>query len=160
MSGSNTVLHHLLSLPALHDHNGIPSNVPLDIGGRRCRLDNSLVDAVKVAPTAQSRQVLFSVIAAVGAELQMVRSNMPALAHRTGTHIRITFIDMTIGDPWTQVVFPGVPEGYAQELHESHVSERRGPVFSLDLLPELVNFFYLLKITDTVILRLNWSFCI
>ena len=118
------------------------------------------MDAVQVAPIAEGSQVFCSVIAAVGAELQMVRCDMPTLAHWTGTHIRIAFIDIPIGDPWTQVVFPGVPKGYTQKLHESHVSERRGPVFSLDLLPELVNFFYLLKITDTVILRLNWSFCI
>src|SRR5687768_5263041 len=104
----------------------------LDAGGGR--RDLSPMNALEVAPRAKAGHVFGGVVAAVGAELQVMRRDVATAATGTLAAIAIALVDLRVLDFGTPRT-PRVDEVLAGEAQESGAAQGGPAVPQIDGLP-------------------------
>src|SRR5439155_25804132 len=127
---------------SLHAQQAAAADAPLDRGRRRRRRQPSFVDAFEVAPEAEASQVLALVGAAVGAEGEVVRRWIAAVAHRAQAPEEVARVDVPVGHAGiAQGRAPRAPDLEEEELHEADTVDPAPLVELLHAFPEVPELF-------------------
>jgi len=126
------------SSPALDDRVRVLSQGPANVRRRRLRRNLSAVDALEMAPGAEAGDVFVRVVAAVGAEAQVMWRDVASAAAGTLTAVAVTLVDVRVLD-FGRARAPGVDEELGGKTEERRVAERGTAVAQINglVVPEI-----------------------